>query len=129
MKTLGILLITLMSLTAKAQTARAPFSDVLFDSYPSVKVEVNQQTYYLLSINGVRREQIFDTCEQQLGADCQDLFAENFEETMATLGMPVGDTIELGLYFMRNHAVTTETVDNTAENQELIIQNRVFRGQ
>lgn len=131
MKFLALTLFAFLSFSSMAQVEGSPFTDVQFDSFPSVKVEVEGEVYYLLAVNGVRRQEIFDSCLQKLGSEetCQDMFAEEFVDLMTALNMPVESSVELRLYTMRNHSISTVEADVTLENLNLVIQNREFRGE
>lgn len=130
MKTFLLLLTLSFSATAFSNEARSPFTDVLYDSLPSVTVEHNGQTYFLLSVAGIRRAQIMQACEDAYKNRCQYMFAENFIETMKTAGVDVGATTSLSLYKMENYQILN--LDNqavTAENQEQVVINRALRGE
>lgn len=118
------------SLATADQSERTPFTDVLFDSAPSVKVEVNGDIYYLLAINGIKRADLIADCEQKFGAACACAFTERFSDTMAKLQHPVGDKVELRLYRLDNHQVLTladQAVSN--ENQIQLMINRELRNE
>jgi hypothetical protein len=109
---------------------RSPFTDIFFDQAPSVLVQVNDETYHLLSINGVRRAEIVSRCEAQFGSECECMLAERFTETMSAIGLNIGDTASLGLYYMATHQVfTLNNHPVTEENAEDLFINRTLRNE
>lgn len=128
------LLLTLALMASFTQGAfaeeKSPFTDVLYDSAPSVTVEYDGETYFLLAVNGVKRADIMDACTQKFADDCQEKFALNFLEVMAAAGQTITDTVDLRLYKFSGHrVVTVEDAAVTAENVDEILFNRELRGE
>lgn len=128
MKTTIFALITILSSLSFAEE-KSPFTDIFYDAAPSVKVQVQGETLYLLAINDVKREDIITKCEATYGAECSCMFAEKFTETMAQIGMSVGDTVSLRLYKMENHQVSTVDQPVTVENLEELVINRTLKNE
>lgn len=127
-----LLTITMLLLAAPIYAAadRSPFTDVIYDSAPSITVQVNGEQYFLLGVNGTRRADIFKDCEAVYASKCRFMFAEQFSTTMEKIGRPVGETVKLDLYKMEGHQVLA--IDNapvTIENQEEVVVNRALRGE
>lgn len=131
MKTLILAALILLSVTSIANVEKSPFTDVTFESVPSVTVTYDGDTYFLLAINDMSREQIIRECHNQFAADCEDKFTLNFLETMAAIGMPVvDDTVKLKLYkFAQHKIVVVDQAEVLEENMEEIIFNRELRGE
>lgn len=130
MKSTLIAFIIFASSFIASASERAPFTDIFFDQAPSVLVQVNDESYYLLSVNGVRRADIIDRCEAQFGSECQCMLAEKFTETMSAIGLEIGETVDLGLYYMANHQVfTLNNHPVTEENAENVFINRTLRNE
>lgn len=109
---------------------KTPFTDVLFDEAPYVKVEVDGEVYNLLSIDGVKRAVIMGKCEAAYGAQCACQFSEKFTETMASIGQPVGDSVALRLYRASSHSTQeVEARPVTSGNQEDLRINREIRNE
>lgn len=107
--------------------ATSPFTDVKYDDLPSITVTVEGKDYYLLAINGTRRVEIMNLCDQEFGADCGCMFAEKFSEMMSTIGLSVGPQASVRLYQFAGHQIKTVTLDVTEENTESILDNRFDR--
>ncbi len=114
-----------------ANVEKSPFTDVTFESVPSVTVTYEGDTYFLLAINDMTREEVIIACHNQFAADCEEKFSVNFLETMKAIGMPVtNDTVKLKLYkFAQHRIVTIEEAEVLEENVEDIIFNRELRGE
>lgn len=113
-----------------AAEERSPFTDVLYTDSPSVTVVYEDETYFLLSVNGIKRADIMTACEQSFGESCQEMFALNFLEVMAAVGATIGDTVDLRLYKFSGHRVVKiDGAAVTAENVEDIMFNRDLRGE
>lgn len=126
------LLVGFFHLLSGASTAsaaeRTPFTDMLFDAAPSVQVQMNGETFYLLDLNGQKRATIMEKCEAAFGAQCPCMIAERFTQTMAKIGLPVGDTVSLRLYRLANHSIETiPAAPVTADNQDEMMINRASR--
>lgn len=104
----GLVALTIASLPYEQVEAveKTAFTEVLFDAAPSVKVQIGNDTFYLLSIDGVKRADLFTRCEAVFKEQCACYFAEKFTETMTKIGHPVGETVALRLYNFQNHQVT-----------------------
>ena len=115
----------------EAIVEKSPFTDVNYESEPSVTVEYEGETYFLLTVNDMPRTEIMTQCANVFGADCKTKFALNFLETMAAVGMPVtGDTVKLGLYKFATHTPSVvEAAKLTEANVEDIRFNRELRGE
>lgn len=126
MKTLIVIASLIFSSFSFAQE-KSPFTDISYDASPSVQVQVGGEMLYLLSINGVKREEIMEKCQATYAAECSCMFAEKFVETMTGIGLPItNDVATLRLYKMETHevsfvdqAVTVENMDELKLNREL----------
>lgn len=120
--------LVLMSITANA-SEKTPFTDVIFDAYPSVIVTHNETEYYLLSINGTRRAEVMAKCEAAYTEACSCMFAEKFTTMMSEIGYPVEENVTLGLYLMDTHEVLEVEVAATEANAEEVLINRALRNE
>lgn len=109
----------------------SPFTDVQFDSLPSVKVEFAEQMLYLIEVNGVKREAIMRFCEATYGERCQCQFSERFSSLLTDYGFTTDSdkTVRLRLYDISTHEVKDVVSRMTSENIEAIRANREFRGE
>lgn len=128
MKKLLVLSLTLISCLSFAEE-KSPFTDIFYDAAPSVKVQIDGEIRYLLSVNGVKREEIIQRCEATYAADCACMFAEKFTETMNTIGLPVGEQVELRLYKLEDHSISTVQQNVTVENMDELRLNREMRNE
>jgi hypothetical protein len=114
-----------------ASVEKSPFTDVTFESSPSVTVTYEGDTYFLLAINDMKREEVINECHNQFAADCEEKFSVNFLETMKAIGVTVeNDTVKLKLYkFAQHKIVTVKEALLLEENVEDIIFNRELRGE
>lgn len=125
-----ILLTCLLSFNAFTEEEGSPFTDIQFHASPSVLVEVDEEIYYLLEINGARRADIIQKCEKAYGDDCQFMLAEKFKETLRTVDIEIENSVNLKLYKMEGHVVLTkDNVPVTAENLDQIIFKRELRNE
>ena len=108
---------------------KSPFTDVLFDSAPSVVVTVNGINYHLLSINGLKRADIMLQCETKFTSNCQCMFAEKFSSMMQDLGYELNNKVNLGLYLFQTHEVSNVEIELTEENSEEVKINRSLRNE
>ncbi len=132
MKTLILAASILLSMTnIFANVEKSPFTDVTFENVPSVTVTYDGDTYFLLAINDMPREQVIRECHNQFASDCEEKFAINFLEMMTAIGMPVvDDVVKLKLYkFARHKIITVDQAEVLEENMEEIIFNRELRGE
>ncbi len=114
-------------LSSTAYAATSPFTDVKYDSLPSITVEVEGKDYFLLALNGVRRKEIIDKCSALYGESCGCMFAEKFSEMMDNIGFPIDDQVTAKLYRFQGHQISTVTLNATEENTETILDNRFDR--
>ena len=124
-------LITLFSLlfSLSALSASSPFTDVKYESLPSVTVEVEGLDYFLLNINGIKRAEIMKKCEQTYASECECMFAEKFSDMMSELGYSLTNKVSVKLYRMQGHQIKTIDVMMTEENTDSILDNRFMRNE
>ena len=90
-------------------------------------MEVNNEEFYLLAVNGVSREEIITKCQSVYNNECECMFAEKFSEMMQMIELPIQDTVSLKLYSLPTHSVSTiATHPSTQENSEILRDNRTL---
>lgn len=119
----------------------SPFTHIKFEN-SHVKVEHDGREYYLVSIDGIKIEDIFTACIQ--GADdgleentrqdwCQSMFSQKFVELLSGLKIERTDwwqvnalkNVDLTLYYFETHEVIEFTdVEVTKEKLDLVIKNQ-----
>ncbi len=124
-------IITLISffMSLSAISASSPFTDVKYEALPSVTVEVEEQDYYLLNIEGIKRAEIMSKCEARYAQECKCMFAEKFSVMMNELGYSLTNPVNVKLYKMQGHQIKTVSLQMTEENTESILDNRFTRNE
>ena len=84
---------------------KSPFLDVNFKYSPSVVVNYQGKAYFLISINGVRRNILMNKCKKIYSFSCHCMFSNNFVELMSVMGFDLGEKFNIELYEFKTHKV------------------------
>lgn len=110
---------------------RSPFTNISFGLFAGwgnfIKVENynyfdEDKTHFITEINGKGYKEIIKEAKDLYGRDWKCRMAEHFVETMAALGVTVGETVDLRLYLFDggHQQIYVEDVPVTEENLEEI---------
>lgn len=101
-KILSLVVAALLSTSVIA----GPFESFEIIRFPflTAKVEIDNQTLYLLEVDGVDGKEIIGKCNAQFTkADCETGFANDFKGTMESLGYTVGSVVSFKFYDLKTH--------------------------
>lgn len=130
-KLLSCLIVTGLLATSAVAQERSPFTNINFGLFLGwgnyIKVENweyfdEDKTHFLVEVNGKDYKDIIKEAKAMYGKGWKCQMAEHFVETMAALGVQVGETVDLKLYLFDfgHEVIEIKGVPVTQENLEEI---------
>ncbi len=130
-KLLSALIFTCLLATPTVAQERSPFTNINFGLFLGwgnyIKVENWQyfdedKTHFIVEVNGKGYKEIIKEAKALYGKAWKCQMAEHFTETMASLGVPIGETVDLKLYLFDfgHEVIELKGIPVTEENLEEI---------